>query len=84
MILCQLANKLLPQEIFPGVSVTSVSGLLSSRNNQHTLLPLPPHAAAAHRSHHAADKLLWGELSVEAVVQALREASVYYFGMTFS
>ncbi|CAI8036306.1 Integrator complex subunit 9 [Geodia barretti] len=64
----ELASKLLPQEIFPGVSVTSVLGLLSSRNNQHTLAPLPPH----HRPH-TVGKLLWGELSIEAFVQALRD-----------
>ena len=65
----QLANKLLPQEIFPGVSVTSVLGLLNSRDNQHTLMPLPPQ----HSRSHTVSKMLWGELSVEGFVQALRD-----------
>jgi integrator complex subunit 9 len=66
----ELATKLLPQEILPGVSATTVSGLLSSRNNKHTLQPHPPHQ----RPH--VSKLLWGELSADAVVQALREHGI--------
>ena len=69
LVVFQLANNLLPQEIFPGVSVTSVLGLLSSRDNQHTLMPLP----ASHGRPQTVVKQLWGELSAEAVVQALRE-----------
>ena len=59
----QLAGNLLPQEIYPGVSVTSISGMLSSKNNKHVLHPHPV----------AVGKQLWGQTSVEATIQALRE-----------
>ena len=59
----QLAGNLLPQEIYPGVSVTSLSGMLSSKNNKHVLHPHPV----------AVGKQLWGQTSVEATIQALRE-----------
>ena len=61
--LVQLAGNLLPQEIYPGVSVTSISGMLSSKNNKHMLHPHPV----------AVGKQLWGHTSVEATIQALRE-----------
>lgn len=63
---------MLPQEILPGVSATTITGLLSSRDNQHILKPHPPQQ---YQPLHI--KLLWGELSVEAVIQALREVGVY-------
>ena len=63
----QLAGNLLPQEIYPGVSVTSISGMLSSKNNKHVLHPHPV----------AVGKQLWGQTSVEATIQALREVNKF-------
>ena len=59
----QLASNLLPQEIYPGVSVTTVSGILRSKNSRHVLHPqsLPT------------VKQLWGQPSAETIAQALRE-----------
>ena len=61
----KLAGNLLPQEVQPGVSMTSFSGMLSTNNNKHVLQPHPiPYG-----------KQFWGKPSVEGVVQALREVS---------
>lgn len=62
----ELADSLLPQEIYPGVSVTSIAGLLSSKNNKHVLradcVPVT--------------KQLWGHPSVDNIAQALREHGI--------
>ena len=61
----QLANTLLPQELYPGVSVTTLSGMLSFKNNKHILHPHP----------HPTGKQLWGQPSVDGLVQALKEVN---------
>ena len=66
-IVPQLAEQLLPQEIQPGVSVTSLSGLLSAKSNKH-VLHLPSNGAVA--------KKLWGEPSPEGLVQTLKELGI--------
>ena len=53
----------MPQEIYPGISATSVSGMLSSKNNKHILYPHPLPQS----------KQLWGQPSVDAILHALRE-----------
>ncbi|XP_061741824.1 integrator complex subunit 9-like isoform X1 [Nerophis ophidion] len=45
-ILPELANSLVPSEVKPGVSVATVSAMLHSKDNKHTLLSVPKAAAA--------------------------------------
>ena len=45
--------------------MTTLSGMLSTRNNKHMLLP---HAVAQGKQH-------WGRPSTDAIVQALKEVS---------
>lgn len=59
----QLAGNLHPQEVYPGVSMTTISGMLSTKNNKHVL---QPHAVTPGRQH-------WGRPSADTLVQALRE-----------
>ena len=61
----QLAGELHPQEVYPGITMTTISGLLSTRNNKHVL---QPHTVAQGKQH-------WGKPSTDAIVQALKEVS---------
>ncbi|XP_064382398.1 integrator complex subunit 9-like isoform X2 [Halichondria panicea] len=62
----ELAGIIQPQELYPGVSVTTLSGMLSFKNNHHTLHPHP----------HPTNKTLWGQPSLEGIVKALRERGI--------
>ena len=64
----QLAGNLHPQEVYPGVSMTSFSGMLSTSNNKHLMKPHPLPQG----------KQFWGRPTVEAVVQSLKEVSSHF------
>ena len=59
----QLAGTIHPQELYPGVSVTTLSGMLSFKNNHHMLHPHPQPRG----------KQLWGQPSVDGIIKALRD-----------
>lgn len=62
----ELAGSIHPQELYPGVSVSTLSGMLSFKNNHHVLHPHPQPRG----------KQLWGQLSVDGVIKALRERGI--------
>uniref|UniRef100_A0A8C5CQD4 Integrator complex subunit 9 n=1 Tax=Gadus morhua TaxID=8049 RepID=A0A8C5CQD4_GADMO len=54
----QLAKSLVPSEVKPGVSVATVSGMLQSKDNKHTLMsvPRPPPAAPTKKRKRVAEE----------------------------
>ena len=60
-----MAGSILPQELFPGVLATSISGLLTIKSGQNKLHPLPRPSA----------KHLWGRTNAQLLVGALQEVS---------
>jgi integrator complex subunit 9 len=62
----ELASNLLPQEIYPGVLATSVSGLLTINGGQGKLHPQP----------HPPPKRLWGQTNVQSLISSLQEHGI--------
>ena len=56
-----------PQELYPGVSVATLSGMLSFKNHHYILHPHP----------HTVAKQLWGQPSLDGIIKALREVRMH-------